>query len=296
MRKDEGAPKPAVVEVISEDGLGTKVTVKTNVHLVPSWLQYELQTILDYARLSLQAIDGQDSFTGKFEDTSFHLDPAQNRRMALPELKEETRQWILALAVHAAMELPHEPLERAHLVFEAWNLSPTATLDEARQSLAKDSVKFHLMKLAEKLAYLEKRYGFVLKPHVVEAIQSLHKLRNCVGHRNREVTPLDTRGAPALTAVWQEVAMFVQDDTTPQGYHVRRLEGGLMLPAGTRIAMGRQRKVTEFPVGTRLVFTTRDLTEICNTIYVFALEVRDELRRKGEARGIPMPPTDDNQL
>lgn len=98
-----------------------------------------------------------------------------------------------------------------------------------------------------------------------------------------------------LTAIWQEVAMFIKDDSAPNGYQVRRLEGGWTLPAGTKIALGRQRKVTEFQVGTRLKFTTRDLTEICNTIYVFSLEVRDALRRMGEANGIPMQPPDGEQ-
>lgn len=272
-----------------------RIVFTSNINLVPAPAQNELQHLLDCARITIEAIDLVQTFSGKFAGAFLHIDPANNRRLELPELKREAKARAIASAFKDAVEVAHHPLEWARHLLALWEFKDKAWGPDFQPISEEDAADFHKLPLRTKLERLATQYGFKLKPELVEIVRSLAEARNCIVHRFGQVTSMDTRGAPALKVSWHELAIAslkVGADGPPT---IRRLEPHLRFDAGERIAIMRRARIAEFPVGSQMSITTTDLSEICNTVHVFALEVRDELRRRAEALGIKtdQPPTDD---
>lgn len=281
----------ALIEVHKETGpAGSKYTVLTNLKVVPAPLQNELQDILDAARLQLQGIKQVQEFSGRFDDVFMHTDPAENRRLSLPALKEEAAARVTRSAFRDALEAAHHPLEQARRVLAIWAKRHTKPGAEVVLDFEDAAAEFHALGLSAKLDYLKRTFRFTIEPDAVATVRNLYKARNCIVHRFGHVTGLDCEDGKTMVVHWEEYAILTApteadfDDSSK----VRRVYKGETVEGGQAITIRRLRKTRTYSVGERVILTAQDLSDICNTIYLFAMQVRDDLRAYGANNGIPM--------
>jgi hypothetical protein len=292
--KGDSGPDIALIEIRQETRDDRPhYTIVTNLKLVPAPLQNELQDILDCARLSLEAIAKTTDFSGRFDNVFMHIDPAQNRRLPLPKLKEEAAMRVTRAAFRDAMEAVGNPLEQARRVLAVW--SKKEQHEKGKQvvlDFEDEALKFQSMPLSEKITFLEKRYGLKLDSDAIETILNLNRARNCVVHRFGHITERDCDAGGTMKVGWKEYAVLeaatVEDLEGMQ--NVRRVKIGDIIQGGHHMAIRRLPKLREYARGERIQLSAQDLSDICNTVYLFAMQVQDALRRHGLSMGIPMDP------
>ena len=263
------------------------ISFQTNLARLPAPVQNELQAILDCARLAVTATQAAARFSGRFEDASLHIDPAQNRRLPLIELKAEAQRWILKAAFRDAMELVLYVLDQARNVLCLWSLLGTIKGEDYLARYEREGVAFHRKGLSEKLEFLRKKYAFEVHSDAVDVVQSLNRARNCVVHRLGWVSELDVGPDGTLKAVWEEYAIMAGQMEEPgQAESSRRIGRGDVIHGGEMMWIRRVKKVREYPLGARVSLSVNDITEICHTIHLFANQVRDDLKRKRKELGL----------
>jgi hypothetical protein len=280
-------PRQALIEIeVDDPNNPLHVTIHTSLVHVEAAVQNELQLILDSARLAAEAIEQATTFSGRFSDAHFHVDPANNRRLELSRLQTEARHWVLRSAFQSATELLNQPLEQARRVLELWAIARRHAAGETiTLNVEEGAARFHKRRFEDKLRFLRDEYDFVIDPGAVNVVLSLHRARNCIVHRLGFVSSVDCDNTGVFRASWEEYAVFTGK---PGEGGSRRVSFGETVPAGESIHMRRVTKVREFRVGETVQLTGQDVSDVCHTVHLFATQVRDDLRKKSLELGIPI--------
>lgn len=275
-------PSASLIEL---EGTLEQPKIRVQLVYVVAPVQNELQALLDKTRLASEWVGRADSFSGRFADAHFHIEPADNNRMSLRELKQETSEWILSSAFQAAIEIANYPLEQARRVLALWDMiRRNRAGQEVRLDYEDDAEWFHGQSFVRKLEFLESEHGFSIDPQATDILKRLHRARNVIIHRFGRVLPKDCDEDGIMRAPWEEYVPFaIQNDGTP-----RRVNFPGTIFAGEEAQVRRLTKVREFKAGDVIRLSGQDINEVCHTIHLFASQVRDDLRKKSIALDLPI--------
>ena len=275
-RDDQPQPQALIEwkEAGTVEGL-RQVLFRVNLGIFTNPMQNELQIILDCTRLAWAGSEVATNLSSASEGHGLQVHPAHNRRMAIQPLRLETRQWLLRSAFRDAMEVVQNTLEHARRVLALWSMLGIRKGEDYNARVEEEGIKFHRLGLQPKLDHLQAKYGFELPTKTVEVVSSLNKARNCIVHRFGHVTTLDTEGSDSLKAIWEAHEIMGGHPDKP-----RKVGLGETLTEGEYLWVTRSKKIREFPLGSQMELTMKDLNEICNTIHLFATQVRESLKEK----------------
>ena len=176
----------------------------------------------------------------------------------LDHIKNEFRIWIEASGLRELSESFSIFLDALHreclIVQTVLSRSSLAEIEEKQISFAKEG-------LPNKLNTLRQR--FMVEPKNSNHILTIGRTRNCLAHRNGIVGIEDLHDKQTLSVKWFGLDLFLE---TPDGqvnyFEAIPLEG-LYLPEGGVIKAQFMERRRDFNHGEHVVFSTRDLAEIC---------------------------------
>lgn len=181
-------------------------------------------------------------------------------------------------AVLAAMERAREQ-ETSSIPFDQWQKVET-----------KKRHKFGQAGLPGKVKHLMEVYRLDLDPVLTQHTLSINKARTCLVHGDGFVRPEDATEADGLLVSWRHLGLFVSG---PNG---ERELAPMMEIRGPASVVARVSDVSKsFPVGTRVVFSVQEFSELCGTLYLLGQSAAANVVKWGRAHGIPIqerPPVD----
>lgn len=250
-----------------------RISVDYNVGLLPRPIHHLLQEILDYVEAVATASLGDPDSEQPDTELWLRFSPAKTHAMEGAALREGLNRWVARAAFGDAVESAHMALEGARLVLSIRNLAGKVPAEEFNNSIGREAERFHALPMQKKMEQLSKTYGLHLDQSWQDLILSLNALRNCVVHRFGKVGPKDVGDQSCLKASW-ESHRFVASGAN--GDRILRPCDMVSHPESLVIQRGPGGR--EFPLGSTVDLSLRDVHEICFTIHRFASHVQHALR------------------
>lgn len=189
-----------------------------------------------------------------YQDTTLHLLPSAVPPEVLMEWKDQFRLWVVSSGFREIVDSLCRYFDHIHL---ACSIAATKKFDPRSQR------RFERQGLEGKIDFLRDSLGLT-SPNA-SLVQSFYPVRNCLVHRLGRVGREDIKNGTALAIRYRRIE-FVH--TTDTGRIIRLPD--LMDPktkpfpveeAGT-LGLQYQERVLEFPFGSIVTFSPKELTEI----------------------------------
>jgi len=292
MDTDPTSAGPFLIEILegqAPDGKSVH-TLITNVYVVPYGLQNELQLIIDCARMQQAGLQFLTQVPDKLLGATANIDPAQNRRLALPELRVEAEARVMLSAFRDAVELVGDPLESARRILDVWKAKKIHEAEgEVTIDPGKDAGRFDALPFNAKLDYLEKQYGFQAPSEIRSIVPLLVRARNCVVHRNGTVAARDCDENGRLQLKWQATEFLLAKSAEEyKAGRFERMKLPFVAPEGHVVAVRRTVTTREYKEGEKIRLSPQDLNEVCATLMAYALIVKEAVQQFGVEHGVPM--------
>lgn len=209
--------------------------------------------------------------------TEIQLVPSDLPDAEIERIKEQFRLWIEAGGFRELVESFVNFIDGAYKI--CFHVS--RSLGQAKPHV--DFRKFEKKGLPEKLTMLKDNFG--VEPKNGAQLLSLSAARNCLTHRRGIVGAEDLKeGAVSLEIAWLGADFFVEE---PNGkrtiFDVQ--SPGIYLPNGGTVCLGMVNRTRCFTLGEKLLFSTRELSEICwfytREADAFCRSLEAHLRRAG---------------
>lgn len=243
----------------------------------------------------LQAADGLEIESLKILDSPFNITPGEGSPADFTALREEFRTWVIENVLRYCIEAIGLSLEWARKECFIWTrkgqvinlndgrfrLSAKIHVSEWENGIVEEAKKFERLGLPFKLEHLEKNYGFP-RPEWSDSVLSLNRARNCLTHRMGIVGEIDvcSESDPRLIVKWKrQVVRAVGQD----GERILEIPTSI-LNKGEKASLIFVDVQKEFPLGTRVVFTPKEFSEITITFLFFARQIKDSINRLQKQR------------
>lgn len=276
MDLDDGAQSEKTLVALFDEGDSEgirKISVEFNIGLLPQPIHHLLQEILDYVHAVATASLGEPGGEEPDSELWLRFSPAKARALEGADLRANLDRWVIRAAFRDAMESAHMALDGARLVLSIRGLTGKVRADDLNNAVEAEAERFHALPLKTKMEKLSKTYGLVLDSSWQDLILSLNALRNCVVHRFGIVGPKDVGEQEFLKVSW-ESHRFVASGANGD----RILRAGDIVAHPETLVVQRGPGGREFPLGSTVELSLRDIHEICFTIHRFAKHVQQAIR------------------
>lgn len=194
--------------------------------------------------------------------------------------------WVLRNGFRDIAEAISGLLEEAQSVLSYWSL---VSIQQGRQLRGEDwnelvvnrGLRFHRLGLPDKVDFLRKEYGLALEDSLVNQVLSINAARNCLVHRGGLVSTLDTRNTDHLQIEWSALVVLITENEVE-----KEIEPPYLVKAGGQLGVATRRRSKSIAVGQLLQVTAKEFTQMCWTLFVFAMACAQTLEAYGKARGI----------
>jgi hypothetical protein len=193
------------------------------------------------------------------EITSIQLIPDDLSEETVKHFKEEFRLWVEAGGFR---ELVDTFINYLDSIYESCLLMKTTQERSLLAKLSKRNLDYRKNGLPNKFKELSEFFGVV--PFKESYLLSLNRARNCLTHRRGIVGEDDfLHGDSEFTIKWLGLDLFIQEPDGKKHFLYGKQQEGLVLKNGGDVMLGFIERIRTFSRGDKLIFSTRDLAEIC---------------------------------
>ncbi|MBX3749071.1 MAG: hypothetical protein KF897_03185 [Opitutaceae bacterium] len=216
------------------------------------------------------------------QDTTLHLLPASVSPKVLQDWKDQFRLWVVSSGFREVIDSLCRYFDKIHL---GCSIVASKRLDKRAQQC------FERLGLDRKIDALSSKLG-ITSPNA-ELVSSFYPIRNCLVHRLGRVGHEDVRNGTALTLRYRRIELV----HTAESGRVTRLpdlmnpnaEGFRTEEAGS-LGLQYPERCLEFPLGTIVTFSPKELTEILFFTHHFLFEYNRAVLDFAQRHGAYRPP------
>ena len=265
----------------------------TQIHLhidlggLPNRMQRVLNAAMNFVAIGLNSAPGITTDSFAIPDTPIQHQFDSNNPWTADQAKEAWRIWILRNGFRDAAEAISGTLEEVQAVLSSWHI---AELQKARGSLfgedwnkfvVQRGQQFHRRTLPQRLEFLEKNYSFTLDSALLDQVNTINLVRNCLAHRGGVITTLDLNVEGALEVRWTALVALVISDGSEVEIHPPHF-----VEAGASLAIANRPKSKRLAIGQQVDFTSLEFAQMCWTFFLFAQSCAKRLEDYGRQRGV----------
>jgi hypothetical protein len=219
------------------------------------------------------------------EVTTYHHFDSTNQ-WTVEQAGEGWESWVLRNGFRDVAEAISGLLEETQSVLSYWQLvkiqdSRPIQGEDWNEMVVSRGSRFHRLGLPDKIDFLKKEYGLLLADALVQQVLSINAARNCLVHRGGVVTTQDTRGADQLVIEWSALVMLLIENGIE-----KEIEPPYLVEAGGQIGVATRPRTKAFAVGQVVIVTAKEFSQICWTLFIFAMTCAQMLEAHGKAQGI----------
>lgn len=197
------------------------------------------------------------------------------------EFKEEFGKWIVANGLRELIEgfgLFLDEIYRAAILIKT-RRAPDAGPDNARRLKS-----LHQSGVAKKITRLHDEFG--IQVVFADHYHSLYAARNCFTHRRGVVAQRDCNDGDNLVISWRALDLSFQGEDGEMTTLPSDATEPFSVEKGALIQTRTVDRRKEFAIGSRLLLSPHDLTEICFTSQISVQETRGKLLEYAKSEGI----------
>jgi hypothetical protein len=216
--------------------------------------------------------------------TRIQIVPNDVSEVTVNHFKEEFRIWIEAAGFRELTESFSSYLDSLHricLVMQA------AVRQSSLMLLDESDSHFKSQGFPNKINILSN--WFSVGSASPDYLLSLNRARNCLVHRRGIVGKEDIREDAKLDVCWKTLSTYGESPDGEKYYLDDIPEDGVLFPHGACIKVQWTERRRTFPLGSKLILSTRDLAEIC---MFYQIEARETIRsavKYGRQLGVQFP-------
>jgi hypothetical protein len=214
--------------------------------------------------------------------TQLQFVPPEVDNKTISHIKEEFGFWIITCGFRELIETFAIFLDRIHLASLHMGVSCKKILAEHARRIGPI---FPKKGIKDKLPLLSSRFG--IKTNNPHYIISINQARNCFVHRRGVVGIEDCQNSQCLEVKWMGFDIFIKTPSKeiivtppiPQ-------EGILIEEEGTIVGLKLPERTSSFKIGEKLIFSPRDLAEICQFVIFSTNEICSSFMEYAKSLGI----------
>lgn len=193
------------------------------------------------------------------EITNIQLIPDDLSEETIKHFKEEFRLWVEAGGFR---ELVDTFINYLDSIYESCLLMKATQERSLLANLSKRNSGYRKNGLPNKIQELSEFFGVV--PFKESYLLSLNRARNCLTHRRGIVGDDDfLHGESELSIKWLALDVFIEEPDGEKHFLYEKQQEGLVLKNVGNVMLGISERIRTFKRGDKLIFSTRDLAEIC---------------------------------
>lgn len=263
-----------------------QLSISINLGGLTGRIQKYLRASMSLVAIGLNAKKGISTEDLQLPEVTTHHQFDSTNQWTVEQAGEAWQSWVLRNGFRDVAETISGLLEEAQSVLAYWQL---AKIQEGRAIRDEDwnemvvsrGSRFHRFGLPDKIDFLNKEYGLLLPDALVQQVLSINAARNCLVHRGGVVTKHDTRGTDQFVIEWSAlVILLIQDGVE------KEIEPPYLVEAGGQIRVATRPRTKSFAVGEVVIVTAKEFSQICWTLFIFAMICAQMLEAHGKAQGI----------
>lgn len=255
-------------------------------------MQRLLRRAMNLVAIGLHAQKEVTQDTLSLPDVTIHHQFDASNQWTVEQAQVEWKTWILINGFRDVSEALGGVLEEAQSILSYWQIS---LIQQKREVLSEDwnsivvhrGKQFHRRTLPQKFEFLKEKHGFELNSEFVSQALSINAARNCLVHRNGQVTELDTDSSGRLVLEWRALTLEANID----GEH-RQIIPPHFIEAETEVRIINRNHSKAFEIGELFHVNTEEFTQICWTLFTFTLSCTQLLQHWAEIHGFEFKGSD----
>jgi len=264
-----------------------KLEVEANLAAVIGRLRNDLQAACNLvaAGTNCSATLRPDQFEAP--NLVIRLSPARNLKWDEESGRAHFAQWVVRNGLRDAVEAMSTYLESIYQVLWAWdfivNQPAEGYLDEATIWAQKDVAErdFSNAEFKKKVASIRDLLGPLDQTDSAEMVLSIHRLRNCLVHRNGKVGKKHARSG-VLRCQWCRLYIKMID---PDGEH-EVSTFPLEIGPGSRLLVRSSPITREWKIGDTITLELVDFVNVCWTLLILGNQLVSSVEKFGISHGV----------
>jgi hypothetical protein len=204
----------------------------------------------------------------------------------ISHIKEEFGLWIINCGFRELIEtfaifMDSIHLASLHIAVSGKNISP--------EDAKKFGPAFPKKGIKDKLPILASRFG--IKPNNSEYIISINQARNCFAHRRGIVGIEDCKNGQCFEVKWRGFDIFIKTPSEEIIIEPPIPQEGILIEDGGIVGLKLPERTRIFNIGEKIIFSPRDLAEICQFIIFSTNEISNSFMNYAKSLGIKIDDT-----
>jgi len=263
-----------------------QLSISINLAGLTDRIQRYLRASMSLVAIGLNAGKSISADDLQLPDVTTHHQFDSSNAWTIEEAGAAWKTWVLRNGFRDVAEAISGLLEEVQSVLSCWQLvkvqqDRSIRGEDWNEMVVTRGSRFHRLGLPEKIDFLKKEYGLVLNDPLVQQVLSINGARNCLVHRGGMVTAQDTRGGDHLTIEWSALVILI----TEKGVE-KEIEPPYLVEAGGTLGVATRPRTKAIPIGQPLSVTAKEFSQICWTLFVFAMTCAQTLEAHGKLQGI----------
>lgn len=263
-----------------------QLSISINLAGLTDRIQRYLRASMSLVAIGLNAEKSITTNDLQLPDVTTHHQFDSSNPWTIEQATAAWRHWVLRNGFRDVAEAISGLLEEVQEVLSHWQLMKLQQEhvlcgEDWNEIVVNRGSKFHRLGLPDKIEFLKKEYGLNLDETLVQQVLSINAARNCLVHRGGIVSTQDARDGDQLKIEWSALLILIMENGVE-----KEIEPPYLVKAGSQLGIATRHRTKSIAVGQSITVTAKEFSQICWTLFLFAMAWAQALEAHGKAQGI----------